>query len=210
MGKNTECEKDEELILLIQNGDRISEEKLINKYKNIVKLKTRAYFIIGADKEDIVQEGMIGLFKAIRDYKPEKQVTFYSFAEICITRQIISAIKSATRKKHIPLNSYISLNRQVYDEDQEKTYIDLLTDDQISNPEELFIGQEGKNYIEHHINEVLSELECTVLALYLRGNSYLEIAKIIKKDEKAIDNAVQRIRRKVEKILSEKVKKFYT
>ncbi len=192
---------DEEIIKFIHNGDNIAQNYIINKYRNLVKLKTRMYFIIGADSEDIIQEGMIGLYKAIRDYKFDKFVSFYSFAELCITRQIITAIKTATRQKHIPLNSYISLNKPIGEGDSENTYIDILSETRVTSPEELLIGQEDKNYIETHIGEVLSELECHVLSLYLQGKSYFEIASIISKDEKSIDNALQRVRRKVEKIL---------
>lgn len=196
--------KDDDIIVMIHNGDEIAQEYILNKYKGLVKIKSRTYFIIGADKEDIIQEGMIGLYKAIRDYKNDKSSNFYSFAELCITRQIITAIKAATRQKHIPLNSSLSLNKSVYDENTEYTYIELLSSNKLLNPEEFLIGQEDKNYIENHIIAVLSELECRVLSLYLQGNSYNEIAKIIKKDEKSIDNALQRVKKKVEKILKEK------
>lgn len=195
---------DEEIISLIHKGDLYAQEYIINKYKNLVKIKARTYFIMGADKEDIIQEGMIGLYKAIRDYKPDKMASFYSFADLCVNRQIITAIKAANRQKHMPLNSYLSLNRSVYEENTNYTYIELLSNDKLSNPEELIIGQEDKIYIERNILAVLSELECRVLSLYLRGKSYTEIAAIIKKDEKSIDNALQRVKRKVEKIVKEK------
>lgn len=196
--------KDDDIIKMIHKGDKIAQDYIINKYKQLVKIKSRAYFIIGADKEDIIQEGMIGLYKAIRDYKDNKMSSFYSFAELCITRQIITAIKAATRQKHIPLNSSLSLNKSVYEQNTEHTYLELLSADKLSNPEELLIGQEDKSYIENHIVAVLSELECRVLSLYLQGKRYNEIAKVIKKDEKSIDNALQRVKKKVEKILKEK------
>ena len=197
-------DSDEKIIEIIRNGDNVAQDYIIDKYKNLVKVKSRAYFIIGADKEDIIQEGMIGLYKAIRDFKKDKNVSFYSFAELCITRQIITAIKAATRQKHIPLNSYISLNKPIDDYETDQTYIDLIAEVRINNPEELLIDREEKNYIETHMEEALSELECKVLSLYLKGKTYAEIARIISKDEKSIDNAIQRVRRKVEKILLEK------
>jgi len=192
---------DEELVKDFLRGDDAAQDMLINKYKPLVKLCAREYFIAGADKEDIIQEGMIGLYKAIRDYKPERRVPFYCFAQLCITRQIITAIKAASRYKHAPLNAYISLNKPAFGEDTEKSALDAIPDSRISNPEELFIGQEGKKYLETHVGEILSEMECRVLALHLQGYSYLRIAKTIGKDEKSIDNAVQRVRRKIEKFL---------
>lgn len=197
---------DEELINIIRDGNSFAQEYLIDKYKNLVKIKSRSYFILGADREDIIQEGMIGLYKAIRDFKPEKQANFYSFAELCIVRQVITAIKSANRQKHIPLNSYLSLNKTVYDENDECTYLEMLTDNVNSNPETLFIGNENKQDIENKMSAVLSKLEQEVLNLYLNGKSYHEIAKIIERDEKSIDNALQRVKKKVEKILCDRIK----
>ncbi len=194
---------DEQIIGLIRKGDESAKEYIINKYKEFVKIKARPYFIIGADKEDIIQEGMIGLFKAIRDFNGLKLAGFRSFAELCVKRQIITAIKASTRQKHIPLNSYLSLNKSVYDENEEYTYIELLTDS-ISNPEELFIGLEDKNYIEKQIVEELSSLELKVLSYYLKGRSYFEIAALVDKDEKSIDNALQRVKKKVTRILNQK------
>lgn len=195
---------DEQVLELIHSGDMLAQEYLIEKYKGLVRIKTRSYFMLGADREDILQEGMIGLYKAIRDFKVDKQVNFYSFAELCIVRQIITAIKTAGRQKHIPLNSYMSLNRSVYDENDECTYIELLSYDLSSNPEAMVIDTEEKNSIEKRIAVVLSPLERRVLSLYLRGKSYTEIADKINKDEKSIDNALQRVKKKVEKIINEK------
>lgn len=200
------CEKfnkysDEEIIDIIRTGNEDAQEYLIDKYKNLVKVKSRSYFILGADREDIIQEGMIGLYKAIRDFKPEKQANFYSFAELCIVRQIITAIKSANRQKHIPLNSYLSLNKTVYDENDECTYLEMLTDNINSNPEALVISNENKIDIENKIYDALSKLEQQVLNLYLNGKSYNEIAKVVERDEKSIDNALQRVKKKVEKII---------
>ena len=133
---------DEEIALFAQQGDADASEYLLNKYKNFVRSKARSYFLIGADHEDIVQEGMIGLYKAIRDFRPEKLASFRAFAELCITRQIITAIKTATRQKHIPLNSYVSLNKPLYDEESDRTLLDVIIEGRASNPEELIIGQE--------------------------------------------------------------------
>ena len=157
--------------------------------------------MIGADKEDIIQEGMIGLFKAIRDYQPEKTSSFKTFAELCITRQIITAIKTATRQKHIPLNSYVSLNKPIYDEESERTLMDVLIGKKGTNPEDLFISQEEVNAIEAQIGEILSDLEWEVLSSYLQGRSYQEIADDLNRHVKSIDNALQRIKRKLEKSL---------
>ncbi len=201
--KDYEKLKDENIIELIHNGDELALEYIIEKYKKLVRVKARPYFIIGADHEDIIQEGMIGLYKAIRDF--DGSYIFYSFAELCVKRQIITAIKSASRQKHIPLNSSLSLNNIIYD-DNECSYIELFAD-KLSNPEELLIGREDKNYIEEKILHNLSKLERKVLILYLRGKSYYEISNIVGKDEKSIDNALQRVKKKVEKILIER-KKF--
>ena len=133
---------DEELVRLAQEGDNDALEYLLNKYKNFVRSKARSYFLIGADHEDIVQEGMIGLYKAIRDYRTDKQASFRAFAELCITRQIITAIKTATRQKHIPLNSYVSLNKPIYDEESDRTLLDVITEDNFSNPESMIISKE--------------------------------------------------------------------
>jgi RNA polymerase sporulation-specific sigma factor len=160
--------------------------------------------LVGADREDIVQEGMVGLFKAIRDFKNDKLVSFRSFAEICVTRQIITAIKTATRQKHIPLNSYVSLNKPVFEEEGERTLMETINHETVSDPEMLFIGKEELNRIEGKINEVLSPLELEVLYSYLQGISYQAIAQNLNKDIKSIDNALQRVKKKVEKFLVDK------
>lgn len=200
---------DEQVVELIHNKDDVAQEYLIEKYKGLVRVKTRSYFMLGAEREDIIQEGMIGLYKAIRDFNKDKQVNFFSFAELCISRQIITAIKTAGRQKHIPLNSYMSLNRPVYDENDDYTYIELLSCDISSNPEAMVIDTEEKKNIEHKIAVVLSSLERKVLYLYLKGKSYTEIAEKVDKDEKSIDNALQRVKKKVEKIISEKNSKSF-
>lgn len=196
--------KDEAIVKLASNGDKIALDYILNKYKELVRIRARTYFIIGADKEDIIQEGMIGLYKAIRDYQEDKEASFKVFAELCITRQIITAIKSATRQKHIPLNSYVSLNKPIFEDDSEKTYIEMISLNKTLNPEELFIGQESRNFIEKHISKSLTVLECKVLELYLQGKNYNEIANEIQKPEKSIDNALQRVKRKLEKFLQKK------
>lgn len=198
--------KDEELVLMAQNGDDTAQEYLLDKYKSLVRAKSRAYFLIGADSEDIIQEGMIGLYKAVRDYNEEKNASFRSFAELCINRQMITAIKAATRQKHQPLNSYVSLNKPVYEEESEQTYLDFLQSSSSSllNPEALLIGQENKSFLEDQMVKNLSSFETRVLVLYLQGRSYFEISRVLDKPEKSIDNALQRVKKKLEKFLEEK------
>ncbi|MEN6350638.1 MAG: RNA polymerase sporulation sigma factor SigH [Syntrophomonas sp.] len=195
---------DEEIVDYAQQGDQYAIEYLMDKYKNFVRAKARSYFLIGADKEDIIQEGMIGLFKAIRDYKLDKLTSFRAFAELCITRQIITAIKTATRQKHIPLNSYVSLNKPIYDEESERTLMDILSTTRITNPEEIIISREEFIFIEKKIGEILSSLEWKVLMAYLEGKSYHEIAIDLKRHVKSIDNALQRVKRKLEKYLEDR------
>lgn len=191
---------DEEVIAYARKtGSMVAQEYLLSKHKNFVRNKTRSYFLAGADKEDIVQEGMIGLYKAIRDFDCERQVSFRVFAEVCITRQIITAIKTATRQKHIPLNSYISLNKPVYEDDSERTLLDVLSGLMDNSPEELFISREEYQDIEAKMNSVLSDLEWVVLLSYLDGKSYVDIAKEIGRHPKSIDNALQRVKKKIEK-----------
>lgn len=192
---------DEEIVLSAREGNAASLEYIINKYKNFVRAKARSYFLIGADKEDIVQEGMIGLYKAIRDFRNDKLSSFRAFAELCITRQIITAIKTATRQKHIPLNSYVSLNKPIYDEESDRTLLDILTATKITDPEELIISREELVSIESKIGEILSDLELEVLMSYLQGKSYQEIAQDLDRHVKSIDNALQRVKRKLEKYL---------
>jgi len=190
---------DEELVELVKEGNPFALEFLLGKYKYLVKAKARSYFLIGADKEDIVQEGMIGLFKAIRDYRENKISSFRAFADICVTRQIITAIKTATRQKHIPLNSYVSLNRPFFEEETEKTLIDILAVSGEINPEEMMIGEEEMKNFQRKIGKILSPLEWEVLSSYLEGQSYQEIAEDLHKHVKAVDNALQRIKRKMER-----------
>jgi RNA polymerase sporulation-specific sigma factor len=192
---------DEEIVEGARDGSGEALEYLINKYKNFVRAKARSYFLIGADREDIIQEGMIGLYKAIRDFRSDKLASFRAFAELCITRQIITAIKTATRQKHIPLNSYISLNKPIYEEDSERTLLDVISNARVSDPEEMVINREELGDIEEKMGEILSDLEWKVLMAYLDGRSYQEIAIDLKRHVKSIDNALQRVKRKLERYL---------
>jgi RNA polymerase sporulation-specific sigma factor len=193
--------EDEEIIHRIRKGCKRGMEHLIEKYKPLVRAKSRSYFLVGADREDIVQEGMIGLFKAIRDYREEKSIPFRMFAEMCITRQIITAVKTATRQKHIPLNSYVSLNKRIFDEGSDKTLIEMLQEVSVTDPEELFISKEDYSVIEHKMVELLSPFEKQVLTMYLGGIAYQDIARQLNKPVKSIDNALQRLKKKIEKSL---------
>jgi len=194
---------DEEIIREAKDGDEQALEFLINKYKSFVRAKARTYFLIGADREDIIQEGMIGLYKAIRDFRPDKLSSFRAFAELCITRQIITAIKTATRQKHIPLNSYISLNKPIFDEESDRTLLDVISEESVSDPEEMIINREEFSVIEVKMGEILSSLEWKVLSRYLQGGSYQEIAVELHRHVKSVDNAIQRVKRKLEKYLEE-------
>lgn len=195
---------DEYAVGMAKDGDTEALEHLINKYKNFVRAKARSYFLIGADREDIIQEGMIGLYKAIRDFRCDKLSSFRAFAELCITRQIITAIKTATRQKHIPLNSYISLNKPIYDEDSDRTLMDVISGSKISDPEELVINREEFDDIEEKMGEILSALEWKVLMSYLEGKSYQEMATDLNRHVKSIDNALQRVKRKLERYLEKR------
>ncbi len=194
---------DEEIIKEAKSGDNEALEFLINKYKSFVRAKARTYFLIGADREDIIQEGMIGLYKAIRDFRGDKLSSFRAFAELCITRQIITAIKTATRQKHIPLNSYVSLNKPIFDEESDRTLLDVISEENVSDPEEMMINREEFAGIELKMGEILSSLEWEVLSNYLQGRSYQEIAVDLNRHVKSIDNALQRVKRKLEKYLQE-------
>ena len=195
---------DEQVAKLAQGADDRALEYLLNKYKNFVRTKARSYFLIGADHEDIVQEGMLGLYKAIRDYREERLSSFRAFAELCITRQIITAIKTATRQKHIPLNSYISLNKPIYEEDSDRTLLDVITEEGMSNPEEMVIDREDLSFIEGRIGQMLSPLEKQVLVRYMEGKTYVQISDEMGRHVKSIDNALQRIKRKLTRYLEEK------
>ena len=193
---------DEEVVSLSRQGNMYAMEAILNRYKGFVASKARPYFLIGGNHEDMIQEGMIGLYKAVRDYLPDKQASFRSFAEICITRQMITAIKTATRQKHQPLNSYVSLSRPAYDENSDQTLADVVLGSSCMNPEELIINKESYDACEAAISKALSKLEHKILSLYLQGKSYQEISEQIGKSPKSIDNALQRVKRKLERILS--------
>jgi len=201
--KNYETLSDEDLLRLHRAGDARAEEALYARYKQIVRSKARTYFLIGADREDIIQEGMIGLYKAVVDYQFDRLASFRGFAELCITRQIISAIKAATRKKHIPLNTYISFNRSVYEGETERPLIDVLTSTRITDPEEVLIGRENYAAVADSIEHSLSKLERGALGLYLYGYSYQQIADHLQITTKSVDNAIQRVKKKLEARLKE-------
>jgi RNA polymerase sporulation-specific sigma factor len=187
---------DGELIAMVKGGDADAQDYLIEKYKRVVKIKSRAYFLAGADREDIIQEGMVGLYKAIRDFDTEKNASFSSFAGLCVARQIVTAVKLASRRKHLPLNSYVSLDKPP----DSGEWVDTLIETRAESPEDILIGNEKRALIEKIISEELSEMERQTLRLYMRGNSYSEIAAITRKDEKSIDNAIQRVRRKLRRV----------
>ena len=194
---------DEEVVMAAkQDENLLAQEYLLYKYRNFVRAKARSYFLIGAEREDIIQEGMIGLFKAIRDFRNDKLSSFRAFAELCVTRQIITAIKTATRQKHIPLNSYVSLNKPIYEEDSDRTLLNVISGAKVANPEEMVISREEFLDIENKMNNILSDLEWKVLMSYLDGKSYQEIAVDLDRHIKSIDNALQRVKRKLEKYLN--------
>lgn len=190
---------DGELIGQIRQGDEEATRLLIERYRNLVRVKAKSYFLVGADREDLVQEGMIGLYKAIRDYRDDRQASFRAFAELCVTRQMITAIKTATRQKHIPLNSAVSLSRPVFVEDEDdRTLVDTLAGTDITDPVEVVIGLEEMTSLTDSVRDTLSTLEQQVLRLYIDGKSYQEIALDLRRHVKSVDNALQRVKRKVE------------
>lgn len=193
---------DEDVVSLAQSGDGDALVFLLNKYKNFVRSKARSYFLIGADHEDIVQEGMIGLYKSIRDFQPSRLASFRSFAELCVKRQIITAIKAATRQKHVPLNSYVSLNKPLYDEESDRTLLDVI-EGRVTNPEDLYISKEDLKGIHAQMDQLLSDLEKQVLEAFMDGKSYQEIADNLGRHVKSIDNALQRVKRKLYKFMED-------
>lgn len=195
---------DEDLVALAQQGDDRALDYLFGKYIPYVRTKSLSYFIAGADRDDIIQEGMIGLFKAVRDFSSERGVTFKTFADICVTRQILTAVKNASRQKHAPLNFYISLNKSVADDDDDSTLADILGHAQSTNPEDILLEKEKADTLGAEMHKLLSEFEQQVLTLYLQGKSYADIALEIGKSPKSVDNALQRIKKKFEKISSDK------
>lgn len=191
--------KDEDLIEMIKAGNKSALEHLINRYKDLVNMKVSKYYIVGAEREDIVQEGLIGLYKAIKSYQSNKQNSFKSFAGICIERQLITAIKTSNRQKHMPLNSYISLNKEAYENDDENNNIDLieiLNVNIIEDPLDMITKKEYYQIVEDTIDKSLSDFEKKVLGCYIQGESYIEIAQRLDTPVKSIDNAIQRIRKK--------------
>ena len=194
---------DEELIDRLRNGEAAIMDHICNKYKNLVRSKAKSMYILGADSEDLIQEGMIGLFKAVRDYDSGRDASFYTFADLCISRQMYTAVQAAKRQKHIPLNSYISLNADDSgkEEGEERSLLEALADRSEMNPEELFLDKERVNYLESVIDKELSSFEKQVLDLYMTGMSYTQIAKVLGRDEKSADNALQRLKSKIKKLL---------
>ncbi|GFI42943.1 MAG: RNA polymerase sporulation sigma factor SigH [Dorea sp.] len=195
---NYEHMTDEQLIGKLRKGDRHIMDYIMEKYKNLVRKEANAMYLLGGENDDLIQEGMIGLFKAVQDFNVEQETSFYSFAKLCITRQMYSAIEASKRKKHSPLNSYISL----YETSEEQgSLIETMAAGQESNPEELLVSREYAELLEMKLEESLSELENRVLYLHLLGTDYKTIARLLDKSPKTIDNALQRIKGKTEKIL---------
>ena len=191
-------QSDEQLIARIRKGDNEAERLLYERYKQLVRSRAHSYFLIGADHEDLVQEGMLGLYKAVCEYNEEKAASFKSFAELCVTRQILSAIKNATRKKHTPLNHYVSLNSSPVEADGELTLFDTMRSLRVADPEDVVIGRENFDRMVLYLEKTLSPMERRVLSLYLDGYSYPQIAAHIQKPLKSVDNAMQRVKHKLE------------
>ncbi len=188
---------DDSIVSLSQNGDKEAQSFLMSKYEFLVHFKAKSYFLQGADRDDTLQEGMIGLYKAIRDYKPDQFCSFRSFALLCITRQIITALKTATRKKHLPLNCYASLNSSLLDDDDNSSLIDVMEDEQTEDPLESYIVEEQIDEVKDQMKKLLSELEWEVLTSYIDGKSYQEIGKELNTHTKVVDNALCRIKSKL-------------
>ncbi len=196
---------DEDIVNRIQTGDQPAIDFLLEKYKYLVRSKAKALFLIGGDKDDLIQEGMIGLYKAIRDYQSNKDNSFFNFADLCISRQIYSAIKASNRKKNIPLNTYISLYTPAYgdnsDTEEKESLVDIIHQKYVSNPEELVIDKENTSMIEYELVRRLSDLEKQVLNLYMQDIKYIQIAEVLGKQPKTIDNALTRIKTKLNQVL---------
>src|SRR5690625_1442139 len=195
---------DEEVLLEVQEGNETAVEFLIKKYEWVVRKKANTYFLIGSDREDVVREGLIGLYKAICDYDKDKRSSFSSFAELCITRQIITSIKTATRLKHSPLNSYISIYKPVHEEDSDRILLDTINSIDAIDPQELLDSREKLHHVQTQLMKALTKLEWDVLYLYIQGCTYEEIAIKLNRQEKTIDNALQRVKKKVGKLIEEK------
>ena len=206
MYRDYDSVSDEELIVRLREGEEAITDYIMDKYKNLVRKKAKSMYILGADNEDLIQEGMIGLFKAIRDFDSGRDASFYTFADLCISRQIYTAVKASGRQKHMPLNTYISLYSNMTEEESEKggnevSLVNALSSKDEKNPEELFIDKENVEDIERAIESQLSAFEKQVLDLYITGMSYSQIARVLGKDEKSTDNALQRIKGKLRKVL---------
>ena len=199
--RNLENVTDEQLVRIAQSGDDEALEAILSRYKNLVYSKSKPYFLAGADDDDIIQEGFIGLYKAVKDFDADRFPFFKVFAGVCVTRHIITAVKAASRKKHQPLNSYVSLDKNTYDDDSDTTLLDVMAFNELQDPEAILIDRERVDGMEYKINKVLSKLETEVLVCYLEGLSYSEIAAKLGKDTKAVDNAIQRIKKKLENAL---------
>lgn len=195
--------RDEEVVLFARDGHRVATEHLMQKYRHLVESKARSYFLIGADHEDVVQEGMIGLYKAIRDFRDDRLARFRAFAELCVTRQIITAVKMATRQKHVPLNGYISLHHSPLDSDNDGSLLDCIADDRAPDPAALMIQTRDSRAFHDTVNNALSDLEANVLQCYLQGKSYREMSAELHCRTKCIDNALQRVKRKIGSILEQ-------
>ena len=191
--------RDEDLINVIKSGDKNALDYLIEKYKDLVNMKVGKYFMVGSEREDIVQEGLIGLYKAVKSYSPDKQNSFKTFANMCIERQLITAIKSSNRQKHMPLNTYLSLNTKAYEDDEESNILDVFDSHQVEDPLETITKQEYYKTVEKAIDESLSDFEKQVLKRYMNGESYNQIAERLDTPVKSVDNAIQRIRKKATK-----------
>ncbi len=202
-GKNLESQTDEQLVKLAQSGDKEALEAILSRYKNLVYAKSKPYFLAGADDDDIIQEGFIGLYKAVTDFDGDRFPFFKVFAGVCVTRHILTAVKAATRKKHQPLNSYVSLDKNTYDDDSDTTLLDVMAFDELQDPEAILIDRENVDGMEYKINKALSKLEMEVLVCYLEDMTYQEIADRLGKDTKSVDNAMQRIKKKLETALYE-------
>ena len=201
LDNNYNSMSDEELISLVKSDDKYALDFIIEKYRDLVNMKVGKYFIIGAEKEDIIQEGMIGLFKAIQSFNPEKQNSFKTFANMCIERQLITAIKTSNRQKHMPLNSYLSLNTAAYDDDEDTTILEVFDSHLTEDPLDTITKKEYYRRVEDAIDKSLSNFEKQVLARFIKGESYVTIAEKLDTQVKSVDNAIQRIRKKAIKCL---------
>lgn len=201
---------DEELIERLRDGEEQIMEYLMDKYKNLVRSKAKSMYILGGDTQDLIQEGMIGLFKAVRDYDSGRDASFFTFAQLCVSRNIYSAVQKSGRKKHAPLNFYTSIygsdsghDGEGFSEGGFYNGMELMADGEASNPEEILISQENMEQLQKYIEDELSPFETQVLELHITGMGYVEIAKVLGRDEKATDNALQRIRAKLKKYMKQ-------